>query len=319
MKKIGFGVAVAVVLASAGAAQAEDLRVHRVFGDAGLGSPDSAMVAETAAVEKDCAFNVMSRRGPDPEDVAVCEVAAAKLMKRGAAAAPAILASLDKPSVGYHAKQRLYEVLAQTHDTRMVEPLLRAMARIASGRIDVREPEIRMIDRALAELTRAPVTDEIPWLRGTAHSDHYRAIQRTFDWRLWHEDHRGVSHQKLAADRLADARAHADDANTARAFGAVGYLLHYEPTEGYGAAQALLDRGDVPDEGKRMLEYQMAEATQAMSSAEVEALPLPKSVAPAAPPAPPSELSPGKSKPPPPPPPQQQQPKAPKKPGRVGA
>lgn len=267
MKTIGVGLVVALTLASAGAAHAEDRSRHRVFGDAKMGSADSAALAEAAAVEKACSFNVMSRRGPDPEEMAACEAATARLMKRGVAAAPAIFASLDKDKVSYHAKQRLYDLLARTHDTQLVEPLIRGMARIASRKLDAREWETGMIHRALGELSRAPVNETAPWVQATRRSPQADAIAQTIDWRIWHEAHRGVSHDKLAADRLADARAHAADKDHARAFGAVSYLLEREPNEGLAAAKALLDRDDLPDEGRRAMDYLMGRATYEMTAA----------------------------------------------------
>lgn len=267
MKTIGVGLVMALTLASAGAAHAEDLTHHRVFGDAKVGPADSAAVAETAAVEKACSFNVMSRRGPDPEEMAACEAATARLMKRGVAAAPAIFASLDKAKVSYHAKQRLYDLLARTHDTQLVEPLIRGMARIASRKLDAREWETGMIHRALGELSRAPVNEHAPWVQSTRRSPQADAIAQTIDWRLWHEAHRGVSHDKLAADRLADARAHAADKDHARAFGAVSYLLEREPKEGLAAAKALLDRDDLPEEGRRSMDHLVGKATYEMTAA----------------------------------------------------
>ena len=312
MKKIGVGLVVALTLASAGAAQAEDLTHHRVFGDVKVGPADSASLAEAAAVEKACSFSVMSRRGPDPEDVAACEAASARLMKRGVAAAPAIFASLDKDNnkVNYHAKQRLYDLLARTHDTQLVEPLIRGMARIASRKTSAREWETGMIHRALGEISRAPVSESAPWVRASKRSTRDESVMQAFDWRLWHEEHRGVSHDKLAADRLADARAHAADKDNARAFGAVNYLLEHEPKEGLAAAQALLDRGKLPNEGKQALDYTMDRVTYEMKAAADAA----KAAAePAAAPAlapPQVKSSPGKSKAPP---------RATKKPGRIGS
>lgn len=283
MKTIGFGLVVALTLASAGAAHAEDLSRHRVFGDVKVGPADSAALAESAAVEKACSFNVMSRRGPDPEEMAACEAATARLMKRGVAAAPAIFASLDKDKVSYHAKQRLYDLLARTHDTKLVEPLIRGMARIASRNLDAREWETGMIHRALGELSRAPVNESAPWAQATRRSSQADAIAQTIDWRLWHEAHRGVSHDKLAADRLADARAHAADKDTARAFGAVRYLLEHEPKEGLAAAQALLEREGLPDKGRITLDYLKGRATDEMAAAARAAK---KGVEPAAAPTP---------------------------------
>lgn len=309
MKTIGVGLVVALTLASAGAAHAEDLTRHRVFGDAKVGSADSGALSEAAAVEKACAFNVMSRRGPDPEDMAACEAASARLMKRGVAAAPAIFASLDKDKVSYHAKQRLYNLLAQTHDTQLVEPLIRGMARIASRKLDAREWETDMIHRTLGELSRAPVSERAPWAQVTRRSPQAQSISQAIDWRLWHEEHRGVSHDKLAADRLADARAHAADKDNARAYGAVSYLLEHEPKEGLAAAQALRDRGALPDEGLRALEYLMDRTTYEMNAAAEAAKAAPEA-APRPAPAPPPAKSPGKSRAPK---------KVTKKPGRVGS
>jgi hypothetical protein len=312
MKTIGVGLVVALTLASAGAAHAEDLTHHRVFGDAGVGPADSAALAETAAVEKACSFNVMSRRGPDPEDVAACEAATARLMKRGVAAAPAIFASLDKEKVSYHAKQRLYDLLARTHDTQLVEPLIRGMARIASRKLDAREWETGMIHRALGEISRAPVNEPAPWVQATRRSPQAESISQTIDWRLWHEAHRGVSHDKLAADRLADARAHAADKDSARAFGAVSYLLEREPKEGLAAAQALLDRGaKLPNEGRQALDYMMGRATYEMkAAAEAAKAAAEPAAAPAQALTPRVKSSPAKSKAPA---------KAPKKQGKVGS
>lgn len=295
MKKIGVGLVVALTLASAGAAQAEDMRQHRIFGDAKMGSVDHAALAESAAVERACTFNVMSRRGPDPEDLAACEAAAARLEKRGIAAAPAIFASLDKANVSYYAKRRFYELLARTKDTRLIEPLIGGMARIASRGLDARGFEAEMIDQTLGEITRAPVGERAPWVKGVARSQRDGAITLAVDWRLWHAEHRDVSHEKLAADRLADARAHAGDKDAARAFGAVRYLLEREPAEGLEAAQALQDRKDLPREGKDNLGYYMRQANSeieaAARAAERAAEPKTKPLAPR------KAVSPSKAKP----------------------
>jgi len=310
MKKIGVGLVVVLTLASASAAQAEDLRHHRIFGDANVGSVDSASLAETAAVEKACSFNVMSRRGPDPEDLAACEAAASRLEKRGIAAAPAIFAALDKEKVSYYAKRRLYDALARTRDTRLVEPLIAGMARIASRRVGAREFEGEMIHQTLGELSRAQVGERAPWVKTARRSDHEEAISQAIDWRLWHEEHRGVAHEKLAADRLADARAHAADKDAERAFGAVRYLLEHQPKEGLEAARVLGERRDLPREGRDNLNYHMREAIEAANAAAHAADPTP---APAAEPKPvvvPAKAAPAKSKP---------QVQAPKAPGKVGS
>ena len=269
----------------AGAARAES-PVGRVYGDAAVGDPADA-AAEAAAVEKRCAFNVMSRRGPDPSEVEACEGAVARLERRGPEAAAAIFAVLDHDRAGWHAKQRLYHALARTHDARAIEPLIRGMARIATRKLGERDWEIGMIDAALRELTRASAGERAPWEQAPVRAPHDDAVDQVIDWRLWHERHLGRSHEELAAERLADARAHAADPDAARAYQAVEYLLRYAPAEGAPAARALLDRADLPTAGRPPLEQAAEQADRDTAAA---AQPLAPEVSPkrskSAPPAP---------------------------------
>ena len=125
--------AAALALGGAGAAQAENklpAGETSVFRDAELGRSSPAAKWEVTRVQKDCAFHVMSREGPSMAEMTRCEAAVSKLVRRGAAAAPAVLAALDDEKTEWGPRHRLYDVLARTADARLVEPLIRGMARI---------------------------------------------------------------------------------------------------------------------------------------------------------------------------------------------
>jgi cell division septation protein DedD len=88
-------------------------------------------------------------------------------------------------------------------------------------------------------------------------------------------------------------------------------LLEHEPKEGLAAAEKLLERDQLPDEGRSALDYLKDRATDEMTAAAEAAKAAAEPAAAPTPLAPPPvKSSPGKSKAPT---------KAPKKPGRVGS
>lgn len=235
----------------------------RIFDDAGFNAANAkAARAEIAIVERDCSRSEMMREGPSPEEMARCQAATAKLTRRGVAAVGPILAALDEDGASWNVRNQLYQILARTHDTRLVEPLVRGMARIAMRKLPNREWEADLIHEALVELTRAPVSEVTPWARGTLRSARQEQISRVVDWRLWLEENRGASHAELASKRLEDERAHVEDADPARAFRAARYLLTREPAEGLLAVGKVAGRPDLPKDGQNELDWRAEQARE---------------------------------------------------------
>jgi hypothetical protein len=274
---IAVAFAAATVFATGTARAGGDDTAERIFDDAGFDPrPDANVNREIAAVIKHCAFEEMSREGPRPGQVAACNGAVERLSKRGPAATGPVLAALDRYAGRDSRRSRLYDVLARTGDTRLIEPLVNAMARITTRKLDGRAYEIGFMNEALIELTRAPVGDRVPWVQVAARSQRRDQMDLVVDWKLWAADHAGKSHAELVAEAFADARAHSADSDPARAYRAVRYLLKYDPANALGVARALAKRSDVPELGKN-------ELAMAIEQAEEQAAAIAKSKAKASP------------------------------------
>jgi hypothetical protein len=228
----------------------------RVFGEAAKADKSVAI----AEVVKRCTFNEMSREGPRPKDVAKCDAAATALDRQGVAAAPAIFAALDDERTPYAARQRLIAVLGRTADTSLVPPMLDAMARITTRKLQTRMPEFEMLHEAVRDLTRQAIGELPPWEKAPAMSNQGMQTDRVVDWKLWLDKNRARSHDELSDEATADARAHANDKDMAKRYQAVRYLLRYEPSEGAKAARALREVEALPEEGQRDLDWAIEEA-----------------------------------------------------------
>jgi hypothetical protein len=265
-RRMGLGAVLVVVLAS-GVASAEDRRASRVYDDTGLDKP-SAIAREVASMEKACAFyDSMSRMGPDPKAVAVCDQAVSKVERRGPAAAGLLLASVDKGN-SWYVKQRAYQLIGKSGDTRLIESLVRGLARIATRKLE-REDEIGMIDAALAELTHASPDARAPWdAEAPVSAEPEAAVARVFEWRIWHEQHRNVSHAELAARALEQARAGVASSDPRKAYEGVTHLLRYVPEEGLLAAPRVLAGGRLPEEGRAAVADAVTQIENAKEEAE---------------------------------------------------
>jgi hypothetical protein len=238
----------------------------RVYDDAGFEAPKSkALAHEIASVQATCDFNELSREGPRPGDVVACEAAVSKVIHRGSAAIGPVLAALDSPQTQGSARRRLYDVLARTRDTRLIEPLIRGMARIATRELDARMWEVRAIHDTLLAITHAPIRETLPGRKERRTTSHRTSIDMVVDWRLWLADHEGKSHEELVQERLTNELAHAEDPDRHRAYRAVSYLLRERRAEGIAAGRKLLERPEVTSFMRGRLESAIREAEAAQN------------------------------------------------------
>lgn len=269
----------------------------RVFGDAsGLPASTKAAAAEVQNVTKRCDYHEYSRMGPSPEEIAACEAAVARMVKHGPAMIAPAFAALDNRNTPTGARARLYNALARTRDMGLAEPLIKGMARIASRKLTQRSWEFQLIERAVESISRADLSVEAPWEPGVSMSSEREALHRAFSWRMWLEKNRGRSHDELAAEALAKARAEVEDADPVKAYKAVHHLLNYAEEEGIAAADKLQKRTDLPEDAHETLRWEMQEAKERIearkaASAKAPAKPVNKTTPPAKKSAPPSKKS----------------------------
>jgi hypothetical protein len=193
---------------------------------------------EVGLVEKHCSFQMMSRMGPDPKEVAACDASVARLSARGASAVPAILASLDSEGTSHSARERLYAALAKSGDPAVAAKMIDAMAKVAQNRVERRAYEAVQMEEVAKTILRAAPSERAPWVRDVA--DPYVAItDQVIAWRVHQRDNAGKSLDDVAAERLAKARAEKADPDAQKAFLAVRHLIEVDPVEGRAAAEAL--------------------------------------------------------------------------------
>lgn len=233
-------------LFSAGPLSAAERAPSRIYDDAGFeASKSKALAHEIASVQARCDFHELSREGPRMRDVAACEAVVSKVIRRGSSAIGPVLAALDDPRTRWSARRRLYDVLARTKDMRLIEPLIRGMARIATRKIETRAWEVRAINDALRGLTHAPIQEILPGYKDHRATSSRGAIDLVVDWRLWLGEHEGKSHEELVNERLTEELAHVEDPSLERAYRAVSYLLREGREEGVIAGRKLLERPEV--------------------------------------------------------------------------
>lgn len=281
-------------LFSAGRASAEEATPVRdqVFEDVSFEQPRSSKMIELElkAVQVKCQFSAFSREGPSPSEVRACEGAVAAVARRGPSAIGPVLRVLDGDGTTWEAKRRLYDVLARTKDTRLIEPLIRGMARIATRKLERRNWEIHVMHEALLELSQAPIGETLPGVSAPRHvSQRRRAIDLAVDFRLWFDENEGLSHQQLVEKRTADELAHLEDADTERAYRAILYLLKQKNADAVSAGKKFIERENVPDALKRVVAYRVEARESEEKKAPSKAVKKVAKPAPAQPSKPPPE------------------------------
>ena len=242
---LAFGcAAIALAPCAARADVSTDDPAHlHLYHDAHLGPVSPEARRAVAKVVSSCVYSPMSRIGPSPRDRARCDQATAEATKLGSDGARASLAALERRDVPPTARMHLYEVVGQSGDTALAEPLAKALDRVS--------PQVFMFDESwaiengLRRLTFADVGEHAPWhvpageQTPRAHAD---------GWRRFVEQHRGKSHEELRAERMASARAEKADADAERAYLAADFLVGQPDgvEEGRQALAALLTRDDLP-------------------------------------------------------------------------
>lgn len=264
---LSFSVLSVVSMGRAFAEEAAPVR-ERVFDDVVFEEPRAQkkmIELELKSLQSKCSFqNVFSREGPPAWEVRACEAAVAVVARRGSSAISGILRVLDQDGTSFQTRRRLYDVLARTKDARLIEPLVRGMARIATRNLSRREWELSALEDALAELSQSSVHEALPGV-GQARqvSQRRRALDVVVDYRLWLDDNAGLSYEELVEKRTADELAHVNDENVERAYRAILYLLKRKNAVGIEAGAKFGEREDVPDGLKRVLAYRLLEAKKA--------------------------------------------------------
>jgi hypothetical protein len=199
-----------------------------------------------------------------------------RLAARGAKAAPAVMAAIDRESTPYAARLRLYAALAATGDRAVAEKMIDAMARLAtSDEAADRRSEAYSIDAAAEKILRVTPEERAPWVRQEITGDR-RWTDRVFAWRALLRDSPDATPDQLEAARLAHARADQASPDLEKAFIATGYLVLKQPAEGLRAAEALAKRADeappdVRDAARRSIESLKQRAEDGQRWAEEQA------------------------------------------------
>ncbi len=237
-KQLLSAVALAASMLAASPALAEQTW-QKVFD---VDGPSKAGSAEVAQVSKNCEYRMMSRMGPDPKEVAVCEAAVKRLAARGASAVPAILVALDRETLGYTARDRLYAALAQSKDPAVAGQMIDAMAKVATQKVDERTYEATQMEEVARAILHSTPNERAPWVEAVKQDAFERLTENVVGWRDLQRRTAGKTADELAAARLADARARKDDKDLEKAYIAVRYLSGREPAEARAASEALLAR-----------------------------------------------------------------------------
>lgn len=256
-------------LLPAGRAHAEEAAPLRdpVFEDVSFEeprAPKKMIELELKAVQSKCVFSRFSREGPSLAEVRVCEGAVAQVARRGPAAIGAIFKALDDGNTTWEAKRRLYDLLARTKDTRLIEPLVRGLSRITARHLKNREWELSVMQDALSELSQAPIREALPGIPDTRQvSLRRRTLDVIVDYRYWLEQNAGLSYDELVAKRTAEEIEHVNDENIERSYRAILYLLKHKNAAGIEAGAKFAGREDVPENLRRVVGYQVEAAKKA--------------------------------------------------------
>lgn len=263
--------ALLLVAATPARAESEWVKIFDVEGE-----PKVARL-EVARVTKLCDFHVMSRMGPDPRELAACEGAMKGLAARGTAAAPAVMAAIDREETPFAARFRLYAALAATGDRAIAERMIDALAKLATtDEANLRDHEAHEIDATAEAILRVTPEERAPWSHRSEVADGRRWTNRVFAWRALLRDNPGATPDQLEAARLARARAEQASPDLERAFIATRYLVEKDPVAGGRAAEALAKRIDeAPAEARELargaIEHLKRQAEQQRRSAAEQA------------------------------------------------
>jgi hypothetical protein len=241
---LAFGcAALAAAPVARGDASTDDNTHLHLYHDARLGPVSQEARKAVAQIALACSYSPLSRIGPSPRERQLCDKATTQASALGADAARASLQALERADTPTGARYRLYDVVAQSGDPALAEPLATAIDRVKTQAFLF--DESFAIEHTLQKITYASVGDRAPWVPlqpDGAQRDRAEA------WRRFVAQHRGQSREQLRAERLADARAHKSDGDAARAYFAASFLAAQPDArdEGRAALTALLGRGDLP-------------------------------------------------------------------------
>ncbi len=240
-RTLGILAALMVVAVGSNARADANTLPHELFDDDLAHAPGSkegrAGIEDIARL---CNYSEFMRSGPRPQDIAACQKGVERAVAAGTAVSPDALRKLNDKKLGYGARLRVYDVLSRVADVRVLEPLVDALERTDRDPTD-RDP-IRL---TLARISYASVGET-----SGVGSDRPDLATQVAAWRSWLATHRGMSRSELLADRIAEARARAVDADPEAAFVAARFLAQRKETqrEGVDALQAILERPNLPSE-----------------------------------------------------------------------